>query len=155
MASIAPFITIWSPYRIPLIRVSAVNGISSAPSISEASTKQPRCSANATMLRPSGVSSARLDRSAASMTSCSVCIPTGVNENASRLPKVIVPVLSKRRVSTSPAASTARPLRARTLNWTSRSIPAMPIGDNRPPIVVGIRQTSSATRVVTSTLLPE
>ena len=34
---------------------------------------------------------------------------------------------------------------ASTLRCTSRSIPAMPIADSRAPIVVGIRQTSSAT----------
>jgi len=48
-------------------------------------------------------------------------------------------------VWTSPAASTARPDIASTLRWTRRSMPAMPIADNRPPIVVGIRQTSSDT----------
>ena len=46
---------------------------------------------------------------------------------------------------TSPAASTARPDIARTLRCTSRSIPAMPIAESSAPIVVGMRQTSSAT----------
>ena len=44
-----------------------------------------------------------------------------------------------------PAASTARPDMARTLRCTIRSMPAMPIADSRPPIVVGARQTNSAT----------
>ncbi len=35
-----------------------------------------------------------------------------------------------------------------------RSIPAMPIAERRPPIVVGIRQTSSATSTVTVTTEP-
>ena len=64
---------------------------------------------------------------------------------ACRLPKVIVPVLSSSSVSTSPAASTARPDMASTLRCTSRSMPAMPIAESSAPIVVGIRQTSSAT----------
>ncbi len=63
-----------------------------------------------------------------------------------RLPKVMVPVLSSSSVSTSPEASTARPDLAITLARTSRSMPAMPIAESRPPIVVGIRVTSSAIR---------
>ena len=41
-----------------------------------------------------------------------------------------------------------------TLARTMRSMPAMPIADSRPPIVVGIRQTSSATSTVIVTALP-
>ena len=48
----------------------------------------------------------------------------------------------------SPAASTARPLIARTLRWSRRSMPAMPIALSSPPIVVGIRHTRRAIRVV-------
>ena len=69
----------------------------------------------------------------------------GTNSAACRLPRVMVPVLSSSRVLTSPAASTARPDMASTLCCTSRSIPAMPIADSSAPMVVGIRQTSSAT----------
>ena len=36
-----------------------------------------------------------------------------------------------------------------TLAWIMRSMPAMPMADSKPPIVVGIRQTSSATSTVT------
>ena len=61
-----------------------------------------------------------------------------------RLPSVIVPVLSSSNTSTSPAASTALPLIARTLRCSTRSMPAMPMALSRPPMVVGIRQTSSA-----------
>ena len=72
-----------------------------------------------------------------------------------RLPNVIVPVLSSRSVSTSPAASTERPEVAMTLKRTSRSMPAMPIAESRPPIVVGMRQTSSAIRTVADRSVPE
>ena len=65
-----------------------------------------------------------------------------------RLPCVIVPVLSRSSVSTSPEASTARPLMAMTFFCSRRSMPAMPMADSRPPIVVGMRQTSSATITV-------
>ena len=58
----------------------------------------------------------------------------------------MVPVLSSSSVLTSPAASTARPDMASTFACTSRSMPAMPIALSSAPIVVGIRQTSSATR---------
>jgi hypothetical protein len=57
---------------------------------------------------------------------------------------VIVPVLSSSSVVTSPAASTARPDIASTLRCTSRSMPAMPMADSSAPIVVGMRQISSA-----------
>ena len=64
-------------------------------------------------------------------------------------PSVIVPVLSSSSTSTSPAASTARPDMAITLAWIMRSMPAMPMAESRPPIVVGIRHTSRATSTVT------
>ena len=72
-----------------------------------------------------------------------------MNSVAWRLPSVIVPVLSSSSVSTSPAASTARPDIASTLKRTSRSMPAMPIADSSAPIVVGISATNSATRITT------
>ena len=61
----------------------------------------------------------------------------------------MVPVLSSSRVAQSPAASTARPLIARTLRRTNRSIPAMPMAERSAPIVVGIRHTNNATRMTT------
>ncbi len=72
---------------------------------------------------------------------------------AMRLPSVIVPVLSSSSTSTSPAASTARPLVASTLRRISRSMPAMPMALSRPPMVVGIRQTisESSTGIVVRT----
>ena len=67
-----------------------------------------------------------------------------------RLPIVIVPVLSSSSVSTSPATSTALPLLAMMFARSARSMPAMPMAASSAPIVVGIRQTSSATSVGTS-----
>src|SRR5258708_5980357 len=61
---------------------------------------------------------------------------------AFRLPMVIVPVLSSRRVSRSPAVSTALPLLVITLARRALSMPAIPIALNNPPIVVGIRHTN-------------
>src|SRR5664279_3870331 len=66
----------------------------------------------------------------------------------------MVPVLSISSTSTSPAASTARPEVAITLACIMRLMPATPIAESKAPIVVGIRQTSSATSVVTVTAVP-
>ncbi len=110
---------------------------------------------SATIERPSGVSSARLASSAASAASRSETPGAGMTSVAMRLPKVMVPVLSSSSVSTSPAASTARPDVASTLNFSSRSMPAMPMADSRPPMVVGMRVTSSATSMGTDTSVPE
>ena len=76
------------------------------------------------------------------------------NSVAWRSPWVIVPVLSSSRMSMSPAISTALPDLAMTFASSARFMPAMPIAGNRPPMVVGIRQTSSATRVTTEILAP-
>ncbi len=78
-----------------------------------------------------------------------------MNCDACRLPRVIVPVLSSSSVLTSPAASTARPDMASTLCWIRRSMPAIPMAESRPPIVVGIRQTSSDTSTNTVCGEPE
>ena len=75
--------------------------------------------------------------------------------DAWRLPSVIVPVLSSSSTSTSPAASTARPEVAMTLEAIMRLMPATPIADSNPPMVVGIRQTSSATNTVIVTGEPQ
>ena len=42
----------------------------------------------------------------------------------------------------SPAVSTALPDLVITLARNARSIPAIPIAESKPPIVVGIRQTN-------------
>ena len=55
---------------------------------------------------------------------------------------VIVPVLSNSNVSISPAVSTALPDLVITLARSARSIPAIPIAERSPPIVVGIRHTN-------------
>ena len=105
----------------------------------------PRTAASSTTEVPSGVGSAS-DESAAARASSSPSTPgMPTKSDARRLPYVIVPVLSRSSVVTSPAASTARPDIASTFRCTSRSIPAMPIAERSAPIVVGMRQTSSAT----------
>ena len=101
-------------------------------------SRMPYCLASTTIERPSGVSSASDASCAASARSASLTPSIGTNSVASRLPSVIVPVLSSSSTSTSPDASTARPDSASTLRRTSRSMPAMPIADSSAPIVVGI-----------------
>jgi len=61
---------------------------------------------------------------------------------------VIVPVLVKQQHIHIPAASTARPDMASRYAGIMRSMPAMPMAESRPPIVVGMRQTSNATSTV-------
>src|SRR5579872_6655586 len=161
IAAAAPFRITRPSKSTPLIRVCAVNGTNVAPcgaSSVPVPTVRPRiayCSfASTTMLRPSGVSSAS-DASCAVSASCRASTPsTGMNSTAWRLPSVIVPVLSSSSTSTSPAASTARPESAITLRLIIRSIPAMPIALRRPPIVVGIRHTKSATSTVIEVGVP-
>ncbi len=146
----APLRTCRSPTSTPDMRVCAVNGTHVAPASSPGVRSRRPCAvfAYTTTLRPSGVSSARLDSCAASASSCAVTPSTATNSPACRLPRVMVPVLSSSRVLTSPAASTARPDMARTLRCTRRSMPAMPIADSSAPMVVGIRQTRSETRTM-------
>ena len=107
------------------------------------------------MLRPSGVSSGSDASCARSARYSGVTPGAGTNSTAWRLPSVIVPVLSSSSVLTSPAASTARPLIAITFCWIMRSMPAMPIADSSPPMVVGMRHTSSETRIGIETAPPE
>mmetsp|Transcript_6603 Transcript_6603/g.27384 ORF Transcript_6603/g.27384 Transcript_6603/m.27384 type:complete len:543 (-) Transcript_6603:997-2625(-) len=146
---------IWRvPRSTPLMRVCAVNGMNSPGSLAAAAGPKRR-SASATMLRPSGVSSAREARRAASANRASLAPSTGQNASAWRLPSVMVPVLSSSSTSTSPAASTARPEVAMTLACSMRLMPATPTADNRPAMVVGIRQTSSATSTTMLTGSPD
>ena len=144
--SAAPF-RICRPLRsIPDMRVWAVNGTNTASLSASSRPRMPYCSfASTTIDRPSGVSSASDDSCAASASSWAVTPGSGTNSVAWRLPNVIVPVLSSSSVWTSPAASTARPDIASTFRWTRRSMPAIPIADSRPPMVVGMRQTRSDT----------
>ena len=85
------------------------------------------------------------------------CTPANGDEipPPARLPSVMVPVLSSSSVFTSPAASTALPLMASTLCCITRSMPAMPMAESRPPMVVGIRQTSSETSTATVGTAPD
>ena len=139
------------------MRVWAVKGTNCAPVSSPGDRSRSPCSrlASTTIERPSGVSSARLESWAASASAGAETPATGSSSAACRLPSVMVPVLSRSRVFTSPAASTARPDMASTLCCTSRSIPAMPMAERRAPMVVGIRQTSSATSTTTDCSAPE
>ena len=140
---------------MPDSRVCAENGMKCAPIGAISRPRMPYFSfASTTIERPSGVSSDSDASCAASASSCSVTPDIGRNSVAWRLPSVIVPVLSSSSVSTSPAASTARPDIASTLKRTSRSMPAMPIADSSAPIVVGISATNSATRITTETEPP-
>ncbi len=105
--------------------------------------------ASTTIERPSGVSS-ESEASCAALASRSwLTSGAGMNSVAWRLPSVMVPVLSSSSVFTSPAASTARPLMASTLYCTRRSMPAMPMAESNPPMVVGMRHTSSETSTKT------
>ena len=92
---------------------------------------------------PSGVSSEAEDNIHASIKLRLSKPSTGKKSVALRLPIVMVPVLSSRSVSTSPAVSTALPDLVITFARSARSIPAIPIAESKPPIVVGIRQTKS------------
>ena len=146
----------WGRFRsTPLMRVCAVKGTNAADASMTGSADGPSSDwARATTLRPSGVSSA-MEASCAASASCAMVMPgAGTNSVAWRLPKVMVPVLSSSSTSTSPAASTARPEVAITLACIMRLMPATPMADNSPPIVVGIRQTSKATSTASSTTEP-
>ncbi len=150
MASTAPLRIDVVPNSTPLMRVWAENGMKLALSSLMSRPRMPYFSlASTTMERPSGVSSASEASWAASASSCSLTLRRGLNSVAWRLPSVMVPVLSSSRVSTSPAASTARPDMASTLKRTRRSMPAMPMADSSAPMVVGISVTNRATTTTT------
>ena len=134
------------------MRVSAEKGTKRADA-SKWCSRMPYCLASTTIERPSGVSSASEAICAASASAASSTPGIGTNSVASRLPSVIVPVLSSSSTSTSPEASTLRPDSASTLRRTSRSMPAMPMADSSAPIVVGISATSRAISVAIETLV--
>ncbi len=173
IASTAPLRTTVPSVRMtPLVRDSAENGtrvategVAAAADFegaaltpepeTAASRSESRALASSTTDRPSGVSSSSEVSSAASRTSRSATPGSATMRDARRLPKVIVPVLSRSSTSTSPAASTALPLIARTLKRATRSMPAMPMAESRPPMVVGMRHTSRATRTTIPSGAPE
>jgi hypothetical protein len=138
---------------MPLMRVCAVKGTSVV--VPTSGCAKPSFWVSATMLRPSGVSSA--SEACIAQAASRACDTPGAARKAAawRLPWVMVPVLSSSSTSTSPAASTARPEVAITLACIMRLMPATPTADIRPPIVVGIRQTSSATSAVMLTTAPD
>ena len=118
------------------------------------SRKLKRSFAKITILRPSAVSSAKEDNCAASANCSSLTPWTGKKSLARRFPNVMVPVLSSKRTSTSPAASIARPLMAMTFSFVKRLIPAIPIEDIKAPIVVGARQISKAITITSDKASP-
>ena len=107
----------------------------------------PIFSANSTVDFPSGVVSFKDAIHAYFTRSVSSTPSILIKSLANLFPNVIVPVLSKIIVSTSPHASTAFPDSAITLNLVTRSIPAIPIALSNAPIVVGIKHTVNATNV--------
>ena len=66
----------------------------------------------------------------------------------------MVPVLSNIKISQSPAASIPFPDLATMLSLPILVIPATPIADSSPPIVVGIRATRSAINIAISAIYP-
>ena len=132
-----------------------MNGTNLACSGAISRARRPYLSLTSTTIeRPSGVSSGKLRelRRVGQLRSGTPGMAT--SSVAWRLPSVIVPVLSSSSVSTSPAASTARPDMASTLKRTSRSMPAMPMAESSAPIVVGIRVTNRATSTITGMAPP-
>ena len=135
----------------PLMRVWAVNGTNVRVQLVRRRARAgrtspwpaPRCCGLRASRRPARPAARRRPAPARSRPA------PGGTPTAWRLPRVMVPVLSSSSTSTSPAASTARPDVAITFACIMRSMPAMPMADSRPPMVVGIRQTSSATSTVT------
>ncbi len=140
----------------PLMRVCAVKGTNCAYGWATSRPRRLNFSfASTAMLRPSGVSSASEASCAASARRSMATPGAGMNSVAWRLPSVMVPVLSSSNTSTSPEASTARPLMARTLCCNKRSMPAMPMALNNPPMVVGIKHTSRAINTGTENTVAE
>ena len=90
--------------------------------------------ARTTMLRPSGVSSAREDKARLPQV-LQVTPSAGINSVAILLPRVIVPVLSRSTVFTSPSFYSPS-AHCHDIMRRSLSMPAMPIAGRSPPIVV-------------------
>ena len=95
-----------------------VNGTSRAVAAASPATTVLAPARESTIERPSGVSSARRGQHGRLGQLRARTRRAGMNSVAMRLPKVMVPVLSSSSVSTSPAASTARPEVASTLKRT-------------------------------------
>ena len=123
--------------------VSAVNFTIRTPTIVTGSVRTPSAAPSSTTDLPSGVWSETDESTHRRVNSLTPYPCAGWNAVALRLPMVIVPVLSSSSVSMSPAVSTAFPDLVMTLARRARSMPAMPMADSSPPMVVGIRQTNS------------
>ena len=132
------------------MRVFAENSIPCA-CLRSKSKFAPNFSASRTMDLPSVVSSKILAAKATLAISVIEWPLIGINSSAKRLPRVIVPVLSRTRVLISPQASMALPEVAMTLNCATRSMPAIPMVLSNPPIVVGMSATKRAIRTGTLT----
>ena len=143
IASKAPLrICVPSARSTPEHLVSAVNLIIRAPVVFRLRIRMPDSRPSSTIDLPSGVSSDKEDNRQVSTKSCKLTPGAVWKWVALRLPMVIVPVLSSNNVSISPAVSTALPDLVITLARSARSIPAIPIAERSPPIVVGIRHTN-------------
>ena len=93
-ASPAPLRICVPSISTPLMRVCAVKGMNSASWSCSSRPRRPYFSfASTTMLRPSGVSSAREESCAASASSFAATPCSGMNSAAWRLPSVMVPGL--------------------------------------------------------------
>ena len=142
MASEAPFLIFVCPKSIPELLVSAVNFINRGLSTVMVEGSIP---ASSMIDFPSGVSS-DMELSTSDFVKCFSSIPGAAKKLvAFLLPIVMVPVLSSNNTSISPAVSTALPLLVITFALKALSIPAIPMALNKPPIVVGIRQTNRDT----------
>ena len=143
IASNAPLrICVPSARSTPEQLVSAVNWIIRAPAVWRLRIRTPDSRPNSTIDLPSGVSSESEANRQVVTNSRGPTPGAEWNFVALRLPIVIVPVLSSNSVSISPAVSTALPDFVITLARNARSIPAIPMAESNPPIVVGIKQTN-------------
>ena len=104
--------------------------------------------ARTTMLRPSGVSSANEGKLGSFGQGLRIDLIDGDESTACAISeRDCAGFVEQQHIHIS--CSFNRPARmAMTLRWIKRSIPAIPIAESKPPIVVGIRQTSNATRTV-------
>ena len=106
------------------------------------------------MLRPSGVSSPRLDWRAAIRQSSFRRAAHRHDLGRQPIAEGDRPrLVQQQHIHIARCLDSATDM-ASTLKRVTRSIPAMPIADSRPPIVVGIRHTSSAMRITVETGVP-
>ena len=123
----------WPSRSTPLIRVCAVNGMKLALSGVISRPRSPYFSLASTTMRAAfgRFVGERRELRGVGQFALADARQRERTPSPARLPSVIVPVLSSSSVSTSPAASTARPDIAMTLRCIRRSMPAMPIADKQ------------------------